>query len=953
MKKKSYKKYLNSTIATALVATSVIGTSTVASAATNYPDVQETDYFYQAVKIFSERGAITGFPDGTFKPYENVSRGQMAVILAKVLNLETTNVEDPGFIDVPKTHPYYGAIAALYKAGLVSGHTDRTFRPQEPLSRYHMALILSKAFKFSAKNPNSLPFTDVHPNYREFVAALYELGITVGISNTTFGGVENLSRGQFVQFLLKAEEVRKKLENENTTPTPIITPPRDTIAPVISVVNKFVLPGQILSASSNEVGTFYLTTLSTKPSSIRQLEENSLLKSPIPTKEIYQNYSLDDLPLGTYYLYAVDNTGNISDAQLVITDPELYILEKIDELSMYTYGKKESELDGDFIEITDDEKSLEILKRAYVILMAMINYADLPSIGLPTPVPTIQSEIESIASLQAVEPLKLDESDPVIPGIDIEMLAEKFIHVLMGIQFNNLIDFTYFDFTIPLSEISPAIELPVTEGPTLFSAEITEQEILTPELYASKLDSTLKILSGLVKFVNEENTELKQFDSEIVPLINYALPYLYIYLIDSQFNPYTSILQVAEAGDEETYPDLSMLLDDLSLEHIENFYEFKFDNETKLQILESFKTYLYNEEFITLIINRVFKDPSSSELELIDSIDDIVNLEALLDEIGLIPPDIGEEELEEQVEYLKQELNNFIEDFIDFNLYLTYLLNVDHLSSIDSKFNKAIDLLKEKNPVYEFKYPIPYAGSIDIYSDAFTDSGSYEWDREVNPFVEWWHSYDAGLLGYSYLVVLYDRNTEQLHWVVKDISRLTQDIEEGASDKAGEVVVGYQLPEDENGRPVRNDIVLEVFLLNTSTVDFSDLETKDYSSIYNKIREHIVASGSLQSLETLQTTEITVPVVDENDVNVVDGEPNEQETPADVEEGEEVPVGDGETQEPVSEDDVDPVGEQSNSGAPTDENENTESTPTDIVSYRDTIDFGVNFVLVDGVVKIV
>ncbi|WP_449442498.1 S-layer homology domain-containing protein, partial [Ureibacillus acetophenoni] len=143
----------------------------------------------------------------------------MAVILAKVLNLETTNVEDPGFIDVPKTHPYYVAIAALYKAGLVSGHTDRTFRPQEPLSRYHMALILSKAFKFSAKNPNSLPFTDVHPNYREFVAALYELGITLGISNTTFGGVENLSRGQFVQFLLKAEEARKKLENENTTPT--------------------------------------------------------------------------------------------------------------------------------------------------------------------------------------------------------------------------------------------------------------------------------------------------------------------------------------------------------------------------------------------------------------------------------------------------------------------------------------------------------------------------------------------------------------------------------------------------------------------------------------------------------------------------------------------------------------------------------------------------------------
>lgn len=1104
MKRKSYKKYLNSTIATAIVATSVVGTTTGASAATEFPDVKEIDFFYEAVKIFSERGAITGFPDGTFKPYEDVSRGQMAVILANILKLDTTNVEDPGFTDVPKTHPYYGAIAALYKAGYISGHIDKSFKPYEPLSRYHTSLILSKAFKFKAKNPNALPFTDVHVNYKEFVAALYELGITVGISDTIFGGTENLSRGQFVQFLLKVEEARKKIDNQNNNTPPgnnnppiDNTPPPDRVAPIISVINNLVLPGQKLSVTSNEMGALYVTTLSTKPTSVTQLKENNLLNSPVPTANMNQEFSLDDLPAGTYYLYVVDNAGNISDAIQLFTDPEAYILEKINELSMYTYGKKESELDGDFIQISDDDKALEILKRTYVILMAMINYGDLSSIGMPMPVRTLQSEFISIETLQSIEPLSLEGSNLEVRGINIEMLAEKLFKVLMGIEFINFIEFNLFNFVSPQIQSSLNIELPTNENPTLFSAEAIEEEILTPQLYAARLDSTLKVLYGLVKFVNEENTELKQFDSEVVGLINYAMPYLYLYLIDTQFNP--------NSGIPDSYFGVNMLLKDMSLENIELYYgpNFNFDKETQRQIVESIKTYVYNEELVTLMVNRVFKNPSSNsdELELINSIDDILNLKALLDELGIDVSQIGD------LETIKADFSLFIEMFTQYHVTLTYLLNVSHYPNVEQLFNKAIDLMREKYPEIDYAYIslgkvegennqfkiVPhyfnptfrdgtspnligtdfdvslkvddtssfsyslwnisskedgdnitvtesqdgiitiqvedsdnngslngfyeleiydevnewyyyvsfvvsnehssdgsaevislfaseFDGYVAIDTNAIDGDSTFVWEEEYNPNVWWEIDPAAGLLGYSYLVLLYDSSTDHLHWVVKDIPRFTNGIEEGIAGKAGEVVVEYQVPNLENGEPGNHEMLMEVYLLNTSSIDFTGVDTSSYKAIINKIRDKVVAYGYYNStfeipnlntnLETTTPEKIIIELPEGNQSPTNSSNPSIEEQAEDDKEqpvgegnttepdskvGEEVPVGDGGTPETIMESEVAPDAEQSESGTPAEENENTESPPTDTVSYKakDTIDFGLNFVVVNGIVKIV
>lgn len=80
----------------------------------------------------AERGIVKGYNGtGTYGPENNITRGQVAVILANALGLETDEVTDPGFKDVPKSHDYYGAIAALANAGHISGYEDDTYKPNE------------------------------------------------------------------------------------------------------------------------------------------------------------------------------------------------------------------------------------------------------------------------------------------------------------------------------------------------------------------------------------------------------------------------------------------------------------------------------------------------------------------------------------------------------------------------------------------------------------------------------------------------------------------------------------------------------------------------------------------------------------------------------------------------------------------------------------------------------
>ncbi|MEK4128681.1 S-layer homology domain-containing protein [Solibacillus sp. FSL W8-0474] len=200
------KKYFNATLAAALVASGVAVVAP-ATAEASFKDLKTTDYFYNDILNLQPRGIIQGFTDGTFRTNAEVTRGQAAKILAGVLGLDTVNVSNPGFKDIPETHQYYGAIAALANVGIISGYEDNTFRQGEPILRNHMAKMIANGFKLGTLE-GTTPFSDVRKDYAQFIAALYENKVTTGKTATTFDGSSNVTRGQLATFVVRAENVQ-------------------------------------------------------------------------------------------------------------------------------------------------------------------------------------------------------------------------------------------------------------------------------------------------------------------------------------------------------------------------------------------------------------------------------------------------------------------------------------------------------------------------------------------------------------------------------------------------------------------------------------------------------------------------------------------------------------------------------------------------------------------------
>ncbi|KPN95197.1 S-layer homology domain-containing protein [Lysinibacillus sp. ZYM-1] len=207
MSKSSKSKYLKAITAMALMASTVVVVAPIASEASSFKDVQRTHPFYDEIKNLNDRGIINGFQNGTFKPEQNLTRGQAAKIIAGVLGLDTSNVSNPNFKDIPTTHLYFGAIAALKQEGIIDGYEDGTFRQDDFIQRNHVAKILENAFNLKASNANSLPFTDVRAHYKEAIAALYENNVTTGKTATLFDGSSNVTRGQMAAFITRSEAV--------------------------------------------------------------------------------------------------------------------------------------------------------------------------------------------------------------------------------------------------------------------------------------------------------------------------------------------------------------------------------------------------------------------------------------------------------------------------------------------------------------------------------------------------------------------------------------------------------------------------------------------------------------------------------------------------------------------------------------------------------------------------
>ena len=119
-----------------------------------------------AIKNMVKKGVIKGYVDGTFKPNASITRGEFAALLARTFKLERIGQNYP-FIDVLEDKWYTDSIVALYELGITKGRQDSTFGVNEWITNEEICTMLNRTItvlqlKLVETNPSGITFTDNH-----------------------------------------------------------------------------------------------------------------------------------------------------------------------------------------------------------------------------------------------------------------------------------------------------------------------------------------------------------------------------------------------------------------------------------------------------------------------------------------------------------------------------------------------------------------------------------------------------------------------------------------------------------------------------------------------------------------------------------------------------------------------------------------------------------------------
>ena len=158
----------------------------------------------RSIMQVAEQGIAGGFSDGSFRPGLAVTRAQMATFVQRATGLPSGALPSP-FRDVPSSATHAAAISAVAAAQIAGGFPDGTYRPEQPVTRGQMATFLRRATSLSAAT-GATPFTDVPADHvhAASIAAVYEAGIAAGVSSTSYRPNAPVTRGQMATFLARA-----------------------------------------------------------------------------------------------------------------------------------------------------------------------------------------------------------------------------------------------------------------------------------------------------------------------------------------------------------------------------------------------------------------------------------------------------------------------------------------------------------------------------------------------------------------------------------------------------------------------------------------------------------------------------------------------------------------------------------------------------------------------------
>ncbi|WP_026072894.1 S-layer homology domain-containing protein [Nodosilinea nodulosa] len=124
-------------------------------AQTQFADVPSGYWANQFITSLASRGIIAGFPDGTFRPDEPVTRAQYAAMVRQAFNQSSVRTAT-SFVDVPASYWAAAAIREADMMGFLSGYPGNIFQPDQNIPRAQVLVSLANGLNYTATSQSSI-----------------------------------------------------------------------------------------------------------------------------------------------------------------------------------------------------------------------------------------------------------------------------------------------------------------------------------------------------------------------------------------------------------------------------------------------------------------------------------------------------------------------------------------------------------------------------------------------------------------------------------------------------------------------------------------------------------------------------------------------------------------------------------------------------------------------------
>ena len=158
-----------------------------------FTDVTPQFWAYNSITKMTKEGFMSGYKNGTFKPNDPLSREEAASLFSKMIGEPPSIMLASSFTDITSDRWSSLAIESVARANIISGYGDKTYRPEQYMSRQEFAVVADKYLHYQGyrtEDPTALD--NIHFSDQKFIApwaqsSVRELALLGFINYSTTG----------------------------------------------------------------------------------------------------------------------------------------------------------------------------------------------------------------------------------------------------------------------------------------------------------------------------------------------------------------------------------------------------------------------------------------------------------------------------------------------------------------------------------------------------------------------------------------------------------------------------------------------------------------------------------------------------------------------------------------------------------------------------------------------